>query len=83
MLRPPSVVTLFTLLLSLLCRGDCGEVFEFVGILLSVEVIVGVLALSPIPLSVEVIVGGVFDFISRIVEVIIVVWLCAYPSSER
>ena len=32
--------------LSLLCRGDCGEEFELVGIPLSVEVIVvGVLAL--------------------------------------
>ena len=41
-----SVVILFTLLVSLLCRGDCGGC---VGIPLSVEVIVGVLALSLIP----------------------------------
>ena len=33
-------------MLSLLCRGDCGGEFGLVGIPLSVEVIVGMLALS-------------------------------------
>ena len=50
-LRSPRVVTFFTLFLSLLGRGDCGDCEGCVGIPLSVEVIeVGVLALCRVPL---------------------------------